>query len=65
MPDVESELYRDDQRVLTCAVCACRYPATRRRLAGELEALPVCTDRCRTHFLANAGARETADAANA
>ncbi|MBA3685420.1 MAG: hypothetical protein H0W72_09290 [Planctomycetes bacterium] len=48
MSDSESELYHDDQQVLTCRVCACRYPATRRRLAGEIERVSVCTDRCRT-----------------
>ncbi len=48
MDDITSELYHENQRVLTCEVCACRYPATRRRLAGEVVLVPVCTDRCRT-----------------
>ncbi len=43
----ESELYHDTQQVLTCAVCACRYPATRRRLPGErVIPLLVCGERC-------------------
>ncbi len=54
MTDVESDLYRENQRVLTCQVCACRYPATRRRLGGEVERVPVCTDRCRTLLVARA-----------
>lgn len=44
----DSELYHETQQVLTCAVCACRYPSTRRRLPGEsVIPLLVCSDRCR------------------
>jgi hypothetical protein len=45
-------LYRDQQQVNTCAVCAGLYPATRRRLARELEPTPVCSDRCLGVFIA-------------
>lgn len=51
----ESELYRDTQSVLTCAVCACRYPATR-RIGGERAEEPVCSERCRTVLTARLGA---------
>ncbi len=54
MADVDSELYHEDQQVLTCQVCACRYPATRRRLIGEVVSVPVCTDRCRSILEARA-----------
>jgi hypothetical protein len=39
-------LYSTTQVVLTCSICACRYPATRRRLAREHQTLPVCSERC-------------------
>jgi hypothetical protein len=45
----DSELYHENQDVLTCAVCACRYPATRRALPGEsVMKMLVCGERCRS-----------------
>jgi len=52
----ESELYNDNQHILTCTVCACRYPATRRRLAGEVVPMHVCSDRCRAFLHARLSA---------
>jgi hypothetical protein len=39
-------LYRDQQQVKPCAICAGLYPITRKRLAREIEMAPVCSDRC-------------------
>ena len=61
----DSELYHDNQQVLTCAVCACRYPATRRRLPGEsVFPLLVCGDRCRSLLHARLSAAREVEHSN-
>jgi len=46
MDNKKHTLYSDDQTVLACSICACRYPETRRKLTNELHPEPVCSERC-------------------
>lgn len=46
MDNKKNTLYSEDQTILTCSICACRYPTTRRKLTNEFEPAPVCSERC-------------------